>query len=67
MIELRNARIDHHLRVFGHGHGAFQDLGHELLHQILAALSRGGVSAKSPLLDDLVEQPLFLGCKDFRL
>ncbi len=57
MIDLRNARIDHHLRVLGDGHGAFKHLGHEFLDQVLAALLG---FAKPALLDDLIEKARFL-------
>ena len=56
MIDLRDARVDHHLRVLGDGHGAIEDLGDEFLHQVLAALSGGGLSAEAAFFDDLIEQ-----------
>ncbi len=61
VIELRNARIDHHLRVFGDGHRAVEYLGYEFLHQVLAAFARRNLFAKPALLDDLIEQTGFLG------
>ena len=39
VIDLRDAGVDHHLRIARNGHGAFQDLRHEFLHQVLAALA----------------------------
>ena len=38
VIDLRDARIDHHFRIFGDGHRSIKYLGHEFLHQIFAAL-----------------------------
>jgi hypothetical protein len=32
VIDLRDARIDHHFRVFGNGHRAVEYLSDELLH-----------------------------------
>ncbi len=52
MIDLRDARVDHHLGVLGDSHGAFEHLGDEFLHQVLAALL--GLAEPS-LLDDLIE------------
>ena len=56
VIDLRNARIDHHLRVFGDGHRAFENLGDKFLYQVLAAFARRGLFAKPALLNDLIEQ-----------
>ena len=62
MIDLRDARVDHHLGVARDGDGAFEHLGDESLHEVLAALARLGVAADLALLDDLVEEPEFLAC-----
>jgi len=43
-----DSRIDHHLRVLGHGHGAFKNLGDKLLHQILATLPRANFCPNRP-------------------
>ena len=56
VIDLRDAGIDHGLRVARHGHGAFENLGHELLHQILAALLGALILSQPPFFDNLVEQ-----------
>ena len=40
----------------GDGHRAFQDLGDEFLHQVLAAFLGGGFCAETPFFDDLIEQ-----------
>ncbi len=59
MIDLRDARIDHHLGVARDGHGAVEELGDEFLDQVRAALFRAAGSApKRPSFDDLVEQAL---------
>ncbi len=55
VIDLRNARVNHHLRVLGHGHGPFENLGDKLLDQVLAAVPRPGIGPEPPLLDDLIE------------
>jgi hypothetical protein len=61
VIDLRDARGDHGFGVLGYRHGAFQNLRHELLHQILAAFSRRGVARQAAFIHDLVEQPAFDG------
>ena len=62
MIDLRDARIDHHLGIAGDGHGSFEDLRDEFFDQVLAALFGGGLHAEAPFVDDLVEQALFCTC-----
>ena len=59
MVNLRNARIDHRLGVFGDGYLALQNLGDELFHQTLAAFPSGGVRSHPPRLDNLIEKRLF--------
>jgi hypothetical protein len=61
VIDLRDARIDHHLRVFGDGHRTIEYLGYKFLYQVLTAFTRRGLFAKSALLNDLIEQAGFLG------
>ena len=56
VIDLRDARIDHHFRIFGDGHRTIEHLGHKFLHQVFAALARCSFFAKPALLDDLIEQ-----------
>ncbi len=56
MIDLRDARGDHDFGVLGHRHRAFQHLGDEFLHQVLAALPRRGVACQPAFIHDLVEQ-----------
>ena len=60
VIDLRDARIDHHFRVFGDGHRAIEHLGDKFFHQVLAALTGRGFFAEPPLLDDLIQQAVFL-------
>ena len=59
MINLSNARVDRRFRVSRHGDGAFQNLGDEFLHQILAAFAGGRIAGKTTLFNDLVQQTLF--------
>lgn len=60
VVDLRNAGIDHHLRIARNGHGAFQHLRHELFHQVLAALAGSRLYAKAAFFHDLIEQALLL-------
>ena len=61
VIDLRDARIDHHLRIFGDGHRAVKHLGDKFLDQVLAAFPRCGLDAKSALFHNLIEKACFLG------
>src|ERR1035437_2998710 len=65
MIDLRDALVDHGLGVPGDGHGAFEHLGDELLHQVLATLPGALVLAHPPFFDDLVEQTFFEHLLDY--
>ena len=56
MVNLRNARIDHRLGVFGDGYLPLQNLGDELFDEILAAFPSGGIRSHPPSLDNLVEK-----------
>ncbi len=58
VIDLRNARIDHHLGVPGDRHGSVEELRDEFLDQILAALFRCGFFAEAAFFNDLIEKPL---------
>ena len=59
VIDLRDARVDHHLGVARDGHGAIQHLRDELLDQVLAALLGCRFDAEAAFLDNLVEQSTF--------
>ncbi len=61
MIDLRDALIDHRLRVAGDGDFALQNLSEELLYQILAALLGGGLLAETALFDNLIQKTRFGG------
>src|ERR1700722_5227532 len=61
VIDLRDARIDHHLRVFGDGHRTVKYLGYKFFYQVLTAFTRRGLLAEPALLHDLIEQTGFLG------
>ena len=67
VIDLRDARIDHHLRVPRDGHGAIDELGDEFLDQVAPALFGCGLLSEAAFFDDLVEKAflsyLFLGCR----
>src|SRR5947207_3975999 len=58
MIDLRDARVDHHLRVARDGHRAFENLRYKLLDQILAALACRRFRAEAAFFHDLIEQTL---------
>ena len=55
MIDLRDTRIDHHLRVFGHGHRAFKHLGDEFLAPGSCRAHELRVRPESSLFDNLIE------------
>src|SRR5262249_35219770 len=55
----RDAGVDHGLRIFGNRHGAFENLVHELLHQILAALLRRRLLCEPPFFDNLIQKTGF--------
>ncbi len=56
VIDLRDARVDHRLGVFRDRHRAFQNLGDELLDQVLAALPAPPGPRQTAFLDNLIEQ-----------
>ena len=56
VIDLRDAGIDHRLRVGGDRHRALEHLGDKVLDELLATLFGGRVAAEPTLVDDLVEE-----------
>src|SRR5580692_4763916 len=61
MVDLRHTGIDRGISVARELHLAFENLCHELLHHVSAALARNLLFAKPPLLDDLIQQAR-VGC-----
>ena len=58
VIDLRDARVDHHLGVAGDGHGAIEHLRDEFLDQVLAALLGGRFAAEASLSTIWSSSPL---------
>ena len=61
VIDLRDAGVDHHLRVARDGHGAIDELADEFLDQVAPALFRSGLDAKAAFFDDLIEKAFLDG------
>src|ERR1700685_3132362 len=61
VIDLRDARVNHHLRIFGDGHRTVEHLRDKFLYQVLAALAGCSFDAETALLDNLIEKAHFLG------
>ena len=60
VIDLRDPRIDHRLRVVRRRSSTFEHLGDELFDQVPATIPRRGIGPKRPCVDDLVEEAYFL-------
>ena len=59
MIDLRDARVDHHLSIPRDRHGPIEHLRDEFLDQVFAAFLGSRFDAETSFFDDLIQQASF--------